>query len=128
MQELRFTVSPDPDAVAVARTRVQVLQHVPAVVAAAAELVLSELVTNAILHAGLGPQDPIQVILRVSDEQLQIEVDDGDGFATRSTNGAWGSSGWSAGRIGGLGLRIVNELCDSWTANAGCVTASIRIC
>jgi anti-sigma regulatory factor (Ser/Thr protein kinase) len=128
VQELRFAVSPEPEAVAIARTRVQVLQHVPAAVAAAAELVLSELVTNSILHAGLGPQDAIQVILRLSDEQLQIEVDDGDGFAAAPTTLPSGSNGWPSGHVGGLGLQIVNTLCDSWTASSGCVIASIRIC
>jgi serine/threonine-protein kinase RsbW len=118
---LQFALPPDPEAVREARRRVKALDDVPDNVAATAELVVSELVTNSLLHAGLGPDDAIEVTLRRAEDRLEVQVDDGDGF--------YGTRGKAplARRPGGMGLRLIDALCDYWHAEAGRVVASIRM-
>jgi anti-sigma regulatory factor (Ser/Thr protein kinase) len=80
--------------------------------AGVALLVLSELVTNAVLHAS----EPIQVCVMSEDDGLRIEVSDGDTHAARITSRA----PKAAGEPGGRGLQIVNSLARRWgvTQNA----------
>ena len=117
---LRFALSPEPAAAREARRRIKALDDLPDNVAATAELVVSELITNSVLHAGLGPDDAIEVTLLRAEDHVEIHIDDGDGFS--------GSRGALAAprRPGGMGLRLVDALCDSWHAEAGRVVASIR--
>jgi anti-sigma regulatory factor (Ser/Thr protein kinase) len=75
----------------------------------AALLVLSELVTNAVLHGA----EPIEVYVSRDGDVLRIEVSDGgartDGVVPRSQGDQ---------RPGGRGLHIVNSLAQRWgTAN-----------
>ena len=81
---------------------------------------MSELITNSVLYAGLGPDDAIEVTLLRAEDRLEIQVDDGDGF--------YGSRGdlMAARRPGGMGLRLIDALCDYWHAEQGRVVASIR--
>jgi len=71
----------------------------------AALLVLSELVTNAVLHGA----EPIEVCVARDGDLLRIEVSDGgnraDGVALRSQDER---------RPGGRGLHIVNSLARRW--------------
>ncbi len=69
-------------------------------------LVLSELVTNAVLHGA----DPIQVLVSWDDDALLIEVSDGDPDTTKvvPTDPRAGPD------PGGRGLRIVSTLARSW--------------
>jgi anti-sigma regulatory factor (Ser/Thr protein kinase) len=71
----------------------------------AALLVLSELVTNAVLHGA----EPIEVVVSRYGDVLRIEVSDGgsrtDGVVPRS---------WDDPRPGGRGLHIVNSLATRW--------------
>jgi anti-sigma regulatory factor (Ser/Thr protein kinase) len=71
----------------------------------AALLVLSELVTNAVLHGA----EPIEVYVCRDHDLLRIEVSDGgprtDGVVPRSQGDP---------RPGGRGLHIVNSLADRW--------------
>lgn len=69
--------------------------------AASAELVVSELVANAVMH-GWG-----HVVLRLFDtgEGLRIEVEDANPAPPVTTDG-------HAGRVGGFGMRIVERLGD----------------
>jgi anti-sigma regulatory factor (Ser/Thr protein kinase) len=44
-------------------------------------LAVSELVTNAIKHAGLSPTDQVRMIVRLSEDRIRVEVSDaGPGF------------------------------------------------
>jgi anti-sigma regulatory factor (Ser/Thr protein kinase) len=72
------------------------------------ELAVSELVTNAVVHARTAPT----LILTLTAGAVQIEVHD----AFRSGLIAAGASGASAaaGATGGLGLRVVGVLSDAW--------------
>jgi anti-sigma regulatory factor (Ser/Thr protein kinase) len=74
--------------------------------AGVALLVLSELVTNAVLHAS----EPIQVCVTSEDDCLRIEVSDGDTNADLIMSRA----PKAAGEPGGRGLQIVNSLARRW--------------
>ena len=73
-----------------------------------ARLLVSELVTNAIRHAGLGDDDHITVVLETDAGALRIEVRDrGPGFdLVEPTPDPARPSGW--------GLYLVRALSDRW--------------
>ena len=84
-------------------------------VAENAELLVSELVTNSVRHAGLPADAGIEFSLRASAEVLMVEVADagrgfGDEAPTRLSTkpGAARSSGW--------GLFLVDRIADRWGA------------
>ena len=71
-------------------------------------LLVSELVTNAVRHAGLSPDDRIRLLAELAGGSLRIEVHDpGEGFEPRTpAPDPARSSGW--------GLYLVAELADRW--------------
>jgi len=73
-----------------------------------ARLLVSELVTNAIRHAGLAAADRITLVLEPGERFLRIEVcDPGPGFElVEPTPDPARPSGW--------GLYLVRELSDRW--------------
>jgi anti-sigma regulatory factor (Ser/Thr protein kinase) len=84
-------------------------------VAENAELLVSELVTNSVLHAGLPEEASIEFSVRASAEVLMVEVADaGQGFdhtsmlRPRAVAGAAEMSGW--------GLFLVDRIADRWGA------------
>lgn len=82
-----------------------------------AELLLSELVTNCVRHAGLSAAGPISLTLEIDNGQLRVEVSDqGRGFSRDLSARADGSgtSGW--------GLALVEQLADNWGADRGDVS------
>ncbi|MGH2838383.1 MAG: ATP-binding protein [Thermoleophilaceae bacterium] len=71
-------------------------------------LVVSELVTNSIRHAGLGAGDPIGLDVTTRNGQVRIAVHDaGPGFDPDGKNG-------ERPAIGGFGLSIIAALSDEW--------------
>jgi anti-sigma regulatory factor (Ser/Thr protein kinase) len=66
------------------------------------ELIVSELVSNALIH-GTG-----EVLVEVSivDDALRLQVSDDGGASVPQLR--------IAGGVGGWGLRVVNELADTW--------------
>jgi anti-sigma regulatory factor (Ser/Thr protein kinase) len=89
--------------------------------AGVALLVLSELVTNAVLHGS----EPIQVCVTSRDDILRIEVSDGDTHTGRIAP----QGRRSPDQPGGRGLQIVNSLARSWgttrTVNGKTVWAEV---
>ncbi|HEV7864381.1 MAG TPA: ATP-binding protein, partial [Acidimicrobiia bacterium] len=83
-------------------------------VAENAELLVSELVTNSVRHAGLPTEACIEFSVRASAEVLMVEVADaGQGFdhtspRPRSVAGVAEASGW--------GLFLVDRIADRWGA------------
>jgi hypothetical protein len=73
-------------------------------VAADAGLVVSELVSNAVMHAG----EPICLVVNVG-AMLRVEVFDGDNRVDRVV-----LRQLDKGTLSGRGLRIVNALAESW--------------
>jgi anti-sigma regulatory factor (Ser/Thr protein kinase) len=66
-------------------------------------LLTTEVVGNAVRHAGLRPGQHIELVARVSRHEARVEVrDDGDCFDARRTSG------------GGYGLRLLGRLATRW--------------
>ena len=76
-------------------------------------LLVSELVTNAIRHAGLDEDDVISVIVQDSPAGVRVEVaDSGTGFD-------WTGRESGAEEPGGWGLFLVEQLADRWGVERG---------
>ena len=72
-------------------------------------LLTSEIVTNAVRHAGLAQEDTIGVAVDVSERRVRVEVaDDGPGFDPSDLPEP------SPERVGGWGLTLVKQLSDRW--------------
>jgi anti-sigma regulatory factor (Ser/Thr protein kinase) len=99
----------DPDSAAEARRALgEVSDHLSPRRLEDARLLVSELVTNAIRHAGLDDDDVIRLVVVTGDRMLRIEVcDPGPGFeASDPPPDPARPSGW--------GLYLVRELSDRW--------------
>jgi anti-sigma regulatory factor (Ser/Thr protein kinase) len=71
-------------------------------------LLVSELVTNAVRHAGLEAGDRIRLVVDLADEALRVEVHDpGGGFVPSDPEP-------DPERPSGWGLFLVAELADRW--------------
>jgi anti-sigma regulatory factor (Ser/Thr protein kinase) len=81
-------------------------------------LLLSELVTNSVRHAGLGPQEEIQVTIAATARGLHVEVvEPGEGFEVGAISEPGGE-----GRSGGWGLYLVDRLSSAWGVSGGAQT------
>lgn len=114
---LTFSLPPSPAAVPVARRQMReaiaVWPAVPAVPDAAhtAELIVSELVTNAVRYAG---RQPISVVAQLSDAVLRVEVRDASATLPTAALPAEDSEG-------GRGLFLIGVLADRFgTAPTDC--------
>jgi anti-sigma regulatory factor (Ser/Thr protein kinase) len=71
-----------------------------------AEVMVSEVVSNSVLHAGLSPADTIGVDLDLDAARLRVAVsDDGPGFEVTTV---------APQEMGGWGLVLVDSLSDRW--------------
>jgi hypothetical protein len=107
---LDVTVAAVPAGPAAARAAVgmAVSGHVADAVLADAELLVSELVTNSVRHAGLGADELVRVGVHLVGATLRLEVDNprtAGTVAAREPDLAHG---------GGFGLRAVQELGRAW--------------
>jgi anti-sigma regulatory factor (Ser/Thr protein kinase) len=74
----------------------------------AARLMVSELVSNAVLHSGLLPGEPIHLSARADHKRVRVSVCDcGNGFSP-----TWPPGPPDPAVRGGRGLWIVHELAD----------------
>ena len=89
-----------------------------------AQLVVSELVTNALDHAGLGQPTVIRLSVSRHGNRLRIDVDDAGTFTADSDTFAKPSPGRHRR---GHGLRIVQALAIHWQAADGRVTAWLDV-
>jgi GAF domain-containing protein/anti-sigma regulatory factor (Ser/Thr protein kinase) len=105
----------EPDAVPTARRfATEVLGDVSTATTEDAALVVTELVTNAVLHGGL----PVTLRLARSDNRLRIEVEDtGRNVPVRMRS--------SAEAMTGRGLGLVAALSSSWGVDAGTVGGKV---
>jgi anti-sigma regulatory factor (Ser/Thr protein kinase) len=99
-------LAPDLESAAIARRSVEWFAKELDVDAAAASLVVTELVTNAVRHGG----EPIVLHLRHEDESLFVEVSDGDSGDPH----VCAADERRAGEGGGMGLLLVEQLSRGW--------------
>lgn len=72
-------------------------------------LVVTEVVTNCVQHAGLAPYQQIELMVSSLPQCLRIEVlDDGPGFNAEPVSSKPDQA------PGGWGLRLVDQLTDRW--------------
>jgi anti-sigma regulatory factor (Ser/Thr protein kinase) len=84
-----------------------------------AQLLVSELVSNSVRHAGLGRDDRIRVTADWSGDRLRVHVRDGS-RPTR-TSPVSGSIRPTPGAESGWGLYLVDRLASRWgTRASGC--------
>jgi anti-sigma regulatory factor (Ser/Thr protein kinase) len=71
-------------------------------------LVVSELVTNSVRHAGLGAEQQIDLRVDSTDDRIRVEIHDaGPGFEVPPAPGSlYQESGW--------GLYLVSRIADRW--------------
>jgi anti-sigma regulatory factor (Ser/Thr protein kinase) len=119
--EWEFELAPEPRSVAEARghVRASLCSVADADTLECVELVVSELVTNAVRH---GPGEPITLRLAADGSGgVAGEVEDqGDGvIAIRERD--------VGTAVGGLGLRVVDELTSAWGVNPGSTRVWFRV-
>lgn len=117
---LSLELPPRPEAAAAARRALASLNGAMHLVSETglrdAQLVVSELVANAVLHGG-DSDHPIRLEVRATSEALHVAViDAGRGFVPE-----W-STRPSVDRGGGWGLPLVALLADRWGVDAGTPT------
>jgi serine/threonine-protein kinase RsbW len=107
---LELQLPPHPDSAARARNAVSELgRDLGGAQLRDVQLLVSELVTNAVRHARMNAHDVIRLLVDVSDRALHVEVrDSGPGFepANHPRPDPTLPSGW--------GLFLVEELADRW--------------
>lgn len=116
--EIELALPVDQRSVRTAREAVATIDGLAPERLADIQLVISELVTNAILHAGLAPTDRILFKVSRHGSRLRIDVDDAGTFAAESDTFRYPHP-----NNRGRGLRIVQTLAVHWQAADGCVTA-----
>jgi anti-sigma regulatory factor (Ser/Thr protein kinase) len=86
-------------------------------------LVVSELVTNSVRHAGLGQGDRIDLRVEPLEDAIRVEIHDrGPGFETpASPTSMYQESGW--------GLYLVSRIAERWgvSSDAGGTTVWLEI-
>jgi anti-sigma regulatory factor (Ser/Thr protein kinase) len=108
MRQLQLPV--DPQSVTAARRFIARLD-LPEPPRENASLLISELVSNAIVHGDLAAEDNIEVLI-ARDDALRVEVcHAGEGFEVRPRERAKDD-------IGGWGLPLVDALADDWGVRA----------
>ncbi len=110
MRKISLRLAPEPRAVRTARRSLERLRDsLPPEKLEDTRLVVSELVTNSVLHAGLSPDDRIGVVVTASDGSVRGEVyDPGPGFDVPPEPGP------RPDLKGGWGLPIVERISDRW--------------
>ena len=114
---VRRSLAAEPASVVKARRLVALVGELPARACRDAQLVVSELVTNALRHADVNRDDVIHVTVTRLRTRLRIDVAD--------RHGAWAGSQRDLARGAPLGPRIVTGVTAHWHASGGVVTAWI---
>jgi anti-sigma regulatory factor (Ser/Thr protein kinase) len=79
-------------------------------------LLVSELVTNSVLHGGAGPDDLVHMHVKLPDHCVRVEVcDKGRGWTDQIRS----TSLESGAPPGGWGLMLVGALADRWGVEVG---------
>jgi anti-sigma regulatory factor (Ser/Thr protein kinase) len=114
MADVAVRLRADPASIPEARHAVDRLQHVLGdALLQDLRLMVSEVVTNSVRHAGLREHDRIELRIFVDKERVRVEVHDaGPGFKRPSVpTTMFRDSGW--------GLYLVDQLADRWGITSG---------
>ena len=107
-RQIRRVLAAHPESAGKARHAVRALP-IAAATRETLELLISELVTNAIVHAGLDPEDPISVNITSRVGRVRLAVrDPGSGFSMSVARNGHELA------PGGRGVAIVDALSDVW--------------
>jgi anti-sigma regulatory factor (Ser/Thr protein kinase) len=118
-KDMSFELAGGPYAVTAARLALAELdEHLEESQAFDVRLLVSELVTNSVQHAKIGPDDSIRMKLTIDGDAVRVEIaDSGPGFEPPpDPGGPDPDSGW--------GLFFVSQLADRWGVDRerdGCV-------
>ena len=98
----------DPMSASLARARIDRYRERLSERSLAARLLVSELVTNSVLHSAMAPRDHIEVTFSLDEGVFRADVtDSGVGFVPQGrTAGSPPDHGW--------GLHLVDRLADRW--------------
>jgi anti-sigma regulatory factor (Ser/Thr protein kinase) len=113
-KEMSFELAGGPYAVTAARLALAEIDDVlDESQAFDVRLLVSELVTNSVQHARVGPEDSIGLSLAIDGETIRVEiVDSGPGFEPPiDAGGVDGDRGW--------GLFFVSQLATRWGVEQG---------
>jgi serine/threonine-protein kinase RsbW len=111
---LHVEVPAQPTSVATVRQAVRERDELPEAALADLEVVVSELVTNSIRHAGLTNQDTVSMTVIYGERRLRVEVtDQGPGFDRGLIETIRPNAD------GGFGLSIVSMLSEQWGLDSG---------
>ncbi len=115
-RELEYELTGGPYAVTAARLALSEMDElVDESLAFDVRLLVSELVTNSVRHAQVGPEDSIELKVSVRDERVRVEVaDSGPGFEPPDLDQTA-----EAARDSGWGLFFVTQLADDWGVQPG---------
>jgi anti-sigma regulatory factor (Ser/Thr protein kinase) len=118
-KELSFELAGGPYAVTAARLALaEIDELLDEAQAFDVRLLVSELVTNSVQHAQVGPEDSIGLTLTIDGELIRAQItDSGPGFEPPTDAGG-------AERDRGWGLFFVSQLASRWgveQSGAGCV-------
>lgn len=79
-----------------------------------AELLVSELATNSVRHAGCGEQDELAIEAAVDDDRVRVRLYDGGyGFDAGAPEKP------DVAQAGGFGLVLLDRLADAWGVQRG---------
>ena len=112
--KLDVRLDPDPEAAGLARRALERLAgKVRPDIMDNLNLLVSELVTNSVRHAGLSPGDRIEVRVELTAAAVRVEVADaGPGFDPEVHSPTiYQDSGW--------GLYLVGQVSDRWGVESG---------
>jgi anti-sigma regulatory factor (Ser/Thr protein kinase) len=113
--ERRLPVSPEAAAQA-RRALDDVARELPDGRMRDVQLLVSELVTNAVRHANLSSGDVIELVVELAAHKLRVEVHDPGGGFVPSTPSP------DPARPSGWGLYLVAELADRWGVDSADTT------
>lgn len=116
--ELKLRIAGGPDAASAARRALGSLErHLHTRLLDDLRLLVSELVTNSIRHAGVGPGESVQLEVSVATDKVMVVVSDlGPGFEASAEGG---QGDWQ----GGWGLYLVETVADRWGVDNGQATS-----